>query len=1131
MPRHQASAPASVPGYTALSRRALPLWLLVLVVVVLYWAQLLQAHRDQLEQVESQTRLRAAQMASALSLQIGSLFNGVDYVSRTLANTYEDDEPQVFQQAVETARTAFPEGALVQIAIADTQGTIRFSSLQAKSSGKPVVSIADREHFTVHAQRLINGMYISHPVQGRVSRRWSIQFSRAIYRDKVFAGVVVLSISPDYISDFFREVFYQPGDVVMLLRDDGSYLARTQQQDSVLGKAVQPPGSGFLIDPDRQRGEYLTKAPLDNVMRYYAWHRAASYPVVVNVGLNQDTALQSVQHALQLSLLRNGLGTLMILLGVAGISWLFFQKQRGMAQLQESEERLGLALQGGDLGSWDWDISSDAINFSPRWAQMLGYQPDDLPRMFNGLQALTHPDDWPRKLAALKTHLEGASIVFESEHRMLHRDGHWVWILSKGRVTHWSSAGAPLRAVGTHLDITARKQAEAARAELQARLSKLVAQVPGMVYQYRLRPDSTACYPYASPGIRDIYQLQPDDVRHNADPIFSVIHPDDLQRVMTSIRVSAVNLTPWQCEYRVRFANGVVRWLSGQANPERETDGGTLWHGYIHDITATYTVQQALRQSEERLRLTVSAVRDGLWEWDTRSGTIHWDNRCYDMLGYEPQAFVLTLTVWSEMLHPLDREQALARLDPTTVPRDGVRVECRLRTAWHDWRWVEIRGQLVQDASGQHVRMMGTYSDISQRVEQAHLRRALLDQSAAAIFLVAPDRTIRHANARAVDMFAKDGRTLRQLSFSQLHVDEQIYQAFGIHYDTLRRCGQVRLEHPLRDAHGQVRWFDAHGTLLDPDRPDADVIWTLIDTTERHQAETALAAERVRLTAIIDRFPSGVWVDDEHGRVVMINQNLCDLLEVNDAPAHLVGQSQQRLLVALPETSRALFDTDGRACSDGYLAREIPASHGRTLEVDQQPISHDEHYFGRLWLVRDITGQKRREAILETLAATDALTRLPNRRAFIAHLEQYAQDLAKDAQQGGAILMIDLDFFKRINDSYGHGIGDKVLQQTASVIRHTLRTDDVAGRLGGEEFAVLLPGALAEHACEVAERLREAIAGMGVDIPQGLVHVTASIGVYAINDLAVSIDDWLARADHALYRAKREGRNRVVRHA
>jgi len=113
MPTHtKAPASASIPSYSALIRRALPLWLLVMVVLVLYWAQLLQAHRDQLAQVEAQTRLRATQMASALSLQIGSLFNGVDYVSRTLANTYRDDQPEVFRQALDLAKKkAFPEGA------------------------------------------------------------------------------------------------------------------------------------------------------------------------------------------------------------------------------------------------------------------------------------------------------------------------------------------------------------------------------------------------------------------------------------------------------------------------------------------------------------------------------------------------------------------------------------------------------------------------------------------------------------------------------------------------------------------------------------------------------------------------------------------------------------------------------------------------------------------------------------------------------------------------------------------------------------------------------------------------------------------------------------------------------------
>ena len=298
------------------------------------------------------------------------------------------------------------------------------------------------------------------------------------------------------------------------------------------------------------------------------------------------------------------------------------------------------------------------------------------------------------------------------------------------------------------------------------------------------------------------------------------------------------------------------------------------------------------------------------------------------------------------MLHPLDREHTWPNLTRCRCRGRGS-VECRLRTAQHDWRWVEIRGQLVQDASGQHVRMMGTYSDISQRVEQAHLRRALLDQSAAAIFR--PPQTAPSATPMLAPWKCLPGWQ---------DITQSVVQPATCGCTNLRSIWQL-LRHPapqwpgaagtpLRDAHGQIRWFDTHGTLLDPDRPDADVIWTLIDTTERHQAETALAAERVRLTAIIDRFPAGVWVDDEDGHIVLINQNLCDLLEVNDVPTHLVGQVQRQLLSSLPESSRALFETDGRSRSDGYLAREIPANHGRTLEVDQQPITHDEQYFGRL---------------------------------------------------------------------------------------------------------------------------------------------------------------------------------------
>src|SRR5690606_1989318 len=123
--------------------------------------------------------------------------------------------------------------------------------------------------------------------------------------------------------------------------------------------------------------------------------------------------------------------------------------------------------------------------------------------------------------------------------------------------------GKPLRAVGTHLDITPRKQAEAIVAESRERLERLVAEVPGVVYQYLQRPDGTACFPYASPGMLAVYGISASEAAESAEKVFVTIHPDDLDRVSRSIEVSRRELSPWRCEYRVSEAGGRVRWLLG----------------------------------------------------------------------------------------------------------------------------------------------------------------------------------------------------------------------------------------------------------------------------------------------------------------------------------------------------------------------------------------------------------------------------------------------------------------------------------------------------------------------------------------------------------------------------------------
>jgi diguanylate cyclase (GGDEF)-like protein len=180
---------------------------------------------------------------------------------------------------------------------------------------------------------------------------------------------------------------------------------------------------------------------------------------------------------------------------------------------------------------------------------------------------------------------------------------------------------------------------------------------------------------------------------------------------------------------------------------------------------------------------------------------------------------------------------------------------------------------------------------------------------------------------------------------------------------------------------------------------------------------------------------------------------------------------------------------------------------------------------------QDISERKRAEEELERIAHTDFLTGLANRRYFL----KVAEGELFGALKAGAplsLLMMDLDFFKKINDIYGHMTGDVVLQKMAALCRGVLRNVDTVGRLGGEEFAVVLPQTDMDGAAVVAERLRMLVAETEVPREHGLpLRFTVSIGIASlpggVQHANVNIDMLLNQADNALYRAKRDGRNRV----
>jgi diguanylate cyclase (GGDEF)-like protein len=170
--------------------------------------------------------------------------------------------------------------------------------------------------------------------------------------------------------------------------------------------------------------------------------------------------------------------------------------------------------------------------------------------------------------------------------------------------------------------------------------------------------------------------------------------------------------------------------------------------------------------------------------------------------------------------------------------------------------------------------------------------------------------------------------------------------------------------------------------------------------------------------------------------------------------------------------------------------------------------------------VRTALGEVRR------LATIDFLTGLYNRRHFF---EMAAREFQRARRYGQSLcaMMLDLDHFKSVNDTYGHAVGDEVLKEIAECCRRELRGVDVVGRYGGEEFAIMLPEIDLSTAFQVAERLRRSVAGKTVDARRSLLVITVSIGVSAVEDEDLSVEDVIGRADEALYSAKRGGRNRV----
>lgn len=546
---------------------------------------------------------------------------------------------------------------------------------------------------------------------------------------------------------------------------------------------------------------------------------------------------------------------------------------------------------------------------------------------------------------------------------------------------------------------------------------KLSSQVPGAIYQFQLFPDGRSCFPYASVGISDVYELTPAQLRDDAAPVFALLHPDDKEIIIDSIQKSAETMKPWRCEYRVNLPVKGTRWLLGQSNPEKLDDGSILWHGFITDITEQKAV-------EGKLRMLSTAVEQS------------------------PASVVITnLNAEIEYVNPA---------------------------------FTKVTGYSLAEAKGLNPRV---------------LQSGLTEKSVYPILW-------------------------EKISQGQPWVGNFVNK---------RKSGEIYFEEayisPVRGDDGTVSHYVA----------------VKLDVTKRKQLEESIHAAARYTRSLIEASLDPLVTISVDGMITDVN--LATEAVTGISRNDLIGTEFAKYFTE-PEKARAGYQqVFAQGSVTGYMLAIQHVSGMVTDVLYNASVYRDEagNVLGVFAAARDITDIKHMQEEMRQLAFYDPLTRLANRRLLIDRMSQ-AIAASRRSRLYGAIMFLDLDNFKPLNDTHGHGVGDLLLMEVARRLKECTRTTDTAARIGGDEFVVMLTKLDKDYtsakskAENIAEKIRLALAKPyilhvdGEHEPESTVehHCTASIGVSLFLSDTFSQDDVMKWADSAMYQAKDAGRNRVL---
>jgi len=536
---------------------------------------------------------RTENLAHALDHYVAGVIDKADLTLKSVAFLYEKTQllrgtdAKAVDVVLRQQLAAMPELEHIQIFSAD--GEVLSHHVRDAD-----LNVADNEFFQRARDSTGNALIFSRPLLGHVKDKWVIVLARRLNRpDGSFGGVVAASIASEYFANTFATLDLGKDGAVTLRMAELDLVARyplPAGNANAIGTRSVSAQLKAALSANREIGSYVAATALDGIERVNAYRQVAGYPFYIIVGTSSESSRQAtLKDAFGIGMI----GLLAIVITLIS-SWLLIgawrSRERAVADLVCESQRNQLMLRNASDALHIIAADGSLLDVSDSFCAMLGGSRAAIMKMKVG--------QWSDggAVSELGSRLgnllqQSGSVVFETRYRrqddsLFDVEVNAVPVSYDGQEALYCSAR----------DITAHKKAEAAQQEALGRLEKIASRVPGLVYQYRLRPDGSACFPFASEAIRDIYRVSPAEVRDDASRVFAILYPDDVDDVVASILRSAEGLTPWHQEYRVKFEDGTIRWLQGNAKPEREADGSVLWHGYISDITERKQTEESVRK-------------------------------------------------------------------------------------------------------------------------------------------------------------------------------------------------------------------------------------------------------------------------------------------------------------------------------------------------------------------------------------------------------------------------------------------------------------------------------------------------------------------------------------------------------